>query len=67
MIKPEQIPDAVVKAYEAGRWDQDLSVAASIAAALSAWPGLEIERDTPWNKPRTLRLPLPQQENSDGK
>ena len=46
MIKPEHIPDEVVKAaLEA--WKKDTETfhpnAGTIAAALNAWPGMEIE------------------------
>ena len=46
MIKPEQIPDEVVEAaLEA--WKKDTETfhpnAGTIAAALNAWPGVEIE------------------------
>lgn len=43
MIKPEQIPDKVVKAAQKA-WEQDAESfrpnAKSIAAALNAWPGM---------------------------
>lgn len=41
MLKPDQVPDEVVKAYEDGRWNHDMSVAESIAAAINAWPGVQ--------------------------
>lgn len=39
MIKPDQIPDEVVEAYN-NAW---ASPAELIAAALNAWPGVKVE------------------------
>lgn len=71
MLKAEQIPDAVVAAYEDGRWNLDLSVAESLAHALNAWPGVgPIRTDQPigeWcDKLPAIILPLPQPKENGG-
>lgn len=71
MIRPDQIPDEVVKAARAeymsgtGSLDEDLRCA--IAAALAAWSGADFgtkivpdEKTGEWHIPvRVLRLPMP--------
>lgn len=61
MIRPEQIPDEVVEAFQRAWANKDtLSTKECLAAALSAWPGAMTE----WNtrargKAEELILPLP--------
>ena len=48
MIKPEQIPTEVLavfrKACDSGDpWSEPWNIADTIAAAINAWPGMEIE------------------------
>lgn len=62
MLKSEQIPDEVVKAaLEA--WKKDTETfhpnAGTIAAALNAWPGMEME--TVFVEENYLILPLPKE------
>lgn len=45
MIKPEQIPDEVVEAFVDAYYAKDMTRKAAIAAALAAWPGIEIHTD----------------------
>ena len=65
MLKPEQIPDEAVKAaLEA--WKKDTETfhpnAGTIAAAINAWPGMEIHTDgtEDW-----IELTLMQENSSD--
>ena len=72
MIKPEQVPKEAIAELRAfmNSCDCDDCVSAAIAAALSAWPGMEYVFRQPtrysvcYSKP-ALILPLPPQENSD--
>ena len=60
MIKPEQIPDEVVKAaLEAWKTDTETfhPNAGTLAAALNAWPRMEIE--TAFVEEDYLILPVP--------
>lgn len=68
MIKPEQIPDEVVKAaLEA--WKKDTETfhpnAGTIAAAINAWPGFEYRANGAFPAfgygPEAIVLPLPQE------
>ena len=44
MIKPEQIPEAVVyEVFKGCEWDTEREAAEAIAAALNAWPGAGVE------------------------
>jgi hypothetical protein len=45
VIKPEQIPDEVVEAFVDAYYAKDMTRKAAIAAALAAWPGIEIHTD----------------------
>lgn len=64
MIKPEQIPDEVVKA--ALLTDERLGMRVVIAAAINAWPGIATHSFYTADGPRDgLILPLTQ-ENSNG-
>lgn len=75
MIKPEQVPDAVLNAAAKSipevdmedysqYWSETLRVA--IAAALSAWPGVRNPmRVNGLQSESWLELPLPTQENGD--
>jgi hypothetical protein len=45
MIKPEQIPDEVVEAFVDAYYAKDMTRKAAIAAAINAWPGIEIHTD----------------------
>ena len=77
MIKPEQVPNEVVwklhdKLWKHGGPSVD-EARKAIAAALSAWPGMKTET-TFWSNAdgagcgrHVLSLPLPSQEDSDGK
>lgn len=63
MLKAEQIPDEVVKAFEdeyrfgEGDWKRN-----SIAAALNAWPGMWVEQLYPLPvDTQGIILPLPQE------
>ena len=70
MIKPDQIPDAVVEAavsaYDCAHSDvfttaeQDMAVA--IAVALNAWPGMDIASDDDWCSIRKGWITLPQKD-----
>ena len=62
MLKPEQVPDAVVKAFDEeylfgeGDWKRNC-----LAAAINAWPGMH-NVPSYLNEGRTLIiLPLPQE------
>jgi hypothetical protein len=59
MIRAEQIPDEVVEAFRKAWMDGSLSARAAIAAALSAWPGVDC---LPTFGPSRIILPLPQKE-----
>lgn len=66
MIKPEQIPEAVVyEVFKRCEWDSLGEAAEAIAAALNAWPGKDIVGYGPPFYGIDLILPLPPQENSD--
>lgn len=66
MIKPDMIPDEVVKAFSdeyhftEGDWKRNC-----IAAALNAWPGFEYRADAAFPAfgygPAAIILPLPQE------
>lgn len=45
MIKPEHIPDEVVEAFVDAYYAKDMTRKAAIAAAIAAWPGIEIHTD----------------------
>jgi hypothetical protein len=71
-----KIPDDALKAaarglarYSCEQWDSDPErfwphfadqARAAIAAALNAWPGMDVERFMPDSGPYTIHLPLPQ-------
>lgn len=61
MIKPDMIPDEVVEAAREAWLQSDVNAKedwrASIAAALNAWPALEICYFLPQG--RTITLPFP--------
>lgn len=60
MVKPEQIPDEVVKAFYRAYWIEDTSDAEALAAALAAWPGAwGHEQEDACGVRRELILPLP--------
>ena len=62
MIKPEQIPDEVVRAInEACDSGRAWNTRDTLAAAINAWPGIEIHTDgtEDW-----IELPLPQENNN---
>jgi hypothetical protein len=74
MIKPEQIPDAVIKVFRAAWMDADKTTEAAIAAAINAWPGVHTSNHYEWMKSGELAsfdiilpviLPLPQEKNND--
>lgn len=58
MIKPEQIPDEVVVAFEEAYWNQEMTVAEAIAAAINAWPDTFITKYS--EGAPAFNLPLPQ-------
>ena len=67
MLKPEQIPDEVVKAtLEA--WKKDTETfhpnAGTIAAAINAWPGMNTGPNIYGRQDAIIHLPL-QQEKTD--
>lgn len=68
MLRPEQVPEAVV--YEVFRrfeMGTKREAAKAIAAAISAWPGMSTRlADTVNVEPRVRQLILPLQEPSDG-
>jgi hypothetical protein len=45
MIKSEQIPDEVVEAFVDAYYAKDMTRKAAIAAAINAWPRMEIHTD----------------------
>ena len=45
MIKAEQIPDEVVEAFVDAYYAKDMTRKAAIAAAINAWPRMEIRTD----------------------
>ncbi len=65
MIKPEQIPDEVVNAYMHMIVYGGVDGAEAIAAAINAWPGVEVE-PTHESYPAWphIILPLPQENNN---
>lgn len=76
MIKPEQIPDEALEAaarsiaaIENGDdsiWDAYIGCAEyAIAAAINAWPGMSMERESHKAKWSSVLLPLPQEKNDD--
>ena len=62
MIKPEQIPDEVVKAFVDAYYTKDMTRKAAIAAAINAWPDAEIYDSNYCGT--FLKLPLPQENNN---
>lgn len=67
MIKPEQIPEAVVyEVFKGCEWDTEREAAEAIAAALNAWPGMEFAEGVFCGKPYN-DLILPLMENPDDK
>jgi hypothetical protein len=70
MIDPAQIPDEAVEAaaraigaetYVGNKQTLRDAGRAAIAAALNAWPGMDVERFMPDSGPYTIHLPLPQE------
>ena len=72
MIKPEQIPDEVVKAALKA-WKKDTETfhpnAGTIAAAINAWPGMVTVDPDSWVRCRrdgsTIILPLTQEKMNE--
>lgn len=62
MIKPDMIPDDVVVALRSAL-DRSEYLDTAIAAALNAWPGVEIEMVG--ESDDFLMLPLPQEETKN--
>ena len=63
MVKPEMIPDEVVKA--ALLTDERLGMRTVIAAALDAWPGVRMMVDIDTGNDSALKLPLPTEKSDD--
>lgn len=63
MLKPEQVPDAVVKAFDEeylfgeGDWKRNC-----LAAAINAWPGMDAR---PTFGPSRIILPLTQEKSDE--
>lgn len=65
MIKPEQIPEAVVyEVFKRCEWDTEREAAEAIAAALNVWPGRFNGNAWPDLAP-TIVLPLSHENNDD--
>lgn len=62
MIKPEQVPETVAHAAEAA-WSKDATWQQIVAAAINAWPGMEIEMV--FAEDEFLILPLPKENSND--
>jgi len=72
MIDAKQIPDEVVEAARAAYRDgfeqldsHEEIMRASIAAALSAWPGIRMMVDIDTGDDSALKLPLPQEASDE--
>ena len=68
MIRPDQIPDEVVEVLTMlllGHSLNNKNVSLAIAAALNAWPGIDIDDEVYGNAPDAgplIILPLPQKD-----
>lgn len=65
MIKPEQIPDEVIKAFRIAWMDGSNNTEAAIAAAINAWPGAWKSESFFMFQQDLLMLLLPQENNDD--
>jgi len=66
MLKPEQVPDEVVEAFQRAWADMStLSTKECLAAALNAWPGNDIVGYGPPFYGIDLILPLPTEASDD--
>lgn len=68
-IKPEQVPDAVVKRFATWQFPKCTNnlMRAMLADALNAWPGMYTDDETMYGKVigKTIFLPLTTQENGE--
>ena len=65
MLKAEQVPDEAYRAWREAFFS-DSGGRAAIAAAINAWPGIEVRQMySGWARMQSIILPLPTENSND--